>query len=816
MNSNLKRILVAGTAIVAVSAFSSQAKAADLTMTGSDTWALASGSGGVEAAAAGDNVNLVSYTLTVTNDGTADDGSANKNTFSLGAVTGTTGVITVDAADDEGNLIVDIDSITLSGAGAVNVTNSDATSGYTNTVTVSGDIDAASAAVNVTAGGEDDSDSTLVVRGDADIGALTVAGTAGGGAGAAATASFAGDLTSTGITLTTATGTANLVLNGSDDQTVTGAIGGSGVVSVTNTSTGTVTFANAVVGSDVAINTTADVNFMGVVTADITLYSNTEVTVGGILTGDVIADTDGYGALTLAATTFLGNVGSSTDYLGTLEITGNVTSATGDIYADHISVRANDLIATAGDVTISAGGTLSVIADTASTSGTVTAGGTATLASGSSILVSASYSVAAADEYTVVTGATLSSNATIVSNVPGFTFVTTNSDATHVVLTAVAKTASEWTEGEYAHKAVNDGVTSGGASVAKLTTLQNALNNVSSEAERDALLEAAAPTVDGSSVATIVDGVAQVQGVADTRMAALRIGDVKGIAAGNGTMSRRFWMQGYYTNADQDIRDGVDGYQSDTAGVMFGVDSESLVPNAVVGVAVNYGSTSADSENASYTDTDIDSYGLTVYGSMDLSSNMFGEAQLGYGYNDVDTIRHDCGGAGLVCNGSTSSDQYSAKVAVGREFQGRKGMKVTPKAYASYARVETDGYTETGTGTDLQVEDVSTVESLDLGVDLTAAWEVQARDGIMQPSVTMGYAYDAMGDAVETTAAFAGITNATSFVTTGADPAKSKFKAGVGFVYETDADWDVAAKYDAVFKEDYFSHNGSVRFTTHF
>ena len=114
------------------------------------------------------------------------------------------------------------------GAGAVNVTNSDATSGYTNTVTVSGDIDAASAAVNVTAGGEDDSDSTLVVRGDADIGALTVAGTAGGGAGAAATASFAGDLTSTGITLTTATGTANLVLNGSDDQTVTGAIGGSG------------------------------------------------------------------------------------------------------------------------------------------------------------------------------------------------------------------------------------------------------------------------------------------------------------------------------------------------------------------------------------------------------------------------------------------------------------------------------------------------------------------------------------------------------------------------------------------------------------
>ncbi|MFA5335591.1 MAG: hypothetical protein WC324_01585, partial [Candidatus Omnitrophota bacterium] len=62
--------------------------AADLTMTADGIWAE---SGDVAAAAAGDNVNVDNFTLTITNDGVADDGTnpGDLSWFTVGAITDT-------------------------------------------------------------------------------------------------------------------------------------------------------------------------------------------------------------------------------------------------------------------------------------------------------------------------------------------------------------------------------------------------------------------------------------------------------------------------------------------------------------------------------------------------------------------------------------------------------------------------------------------------------------------------------------------------------------------------------------------------------
>ncbi len=94
------------------------AAAADLNLTGAGTWALASGNTGVGAAAAGDNVDVYGYTLTVKNDGTADDGTG-YNSFTLGNVTdtdtgATTGNLTITQTEDA-VLTVGITSVEING-----------------------------------------------------------------------------------------------------------------------------------------------------------------------------------------------------------------------------------------------------------------------------------------------------------------------------------------------------------------------------------------------------------------------------------------------------------------------------------------------------------------------------------------------------------------------------------------------------------------------------------------------------------------------------------------------------------------------------
>jgi len=879
-SSKLKTLLLAGTALVAVSAFSTQASAAVTDINGADAAVAADPAASPAITFTTDNIATVNDTINVT--GTVTAGTTNFGTLTVAGTSTFSAAVGVNG----GNVIkvinagvaaktatfsstVDASTLNVTGTGGVTITGL-ATVANTKfagagTLTLNGGLTGAIDFQNVAG-------TVVVADGKTITGAITSTGGAAGiltvsgtstfasavgtsaiatiNAGVAAkTATFSGAVKATTINVTgtgeaqfdstiTATNinfaaagtldlngttTSNISFAGNDGLiTVADAKNITGNIDATTTKMGTVT----IEGTSTITGTVGATQMVKVINAGatgktVTITGATQaetlnftgdgtVTMGGAYAGAVTTATDGYGTLNLnAVSAALTTIGTGTKSLGKLALGANAT-ASGAIYADAVNLGISTLT-TGTDFTLASGQSLSTTITGAAAGGDLAVTGTLALASGSSILLDID------DAYlgTIVDGATYglatataaTTAATIVSYVPGYNVTAAITGGNTVTLTFDEKTAAQLTNTDRVYEQIIESVG------AKEVALQAAIAAATTVAERDALIEAAMPVVDGSAQVSVMDAAVQVQDVTDTRLAALRTGDVSGMAAGDDAMSRRLWLQGYYSYADQNERDGIDGYDADTSGVMLGVDSDEIIGGGVLGLAVNYGVTTADSENAATTDTQIDSYGLTAYLSQELMADVFADVQVGYSYNDVEINNHNCGGAGLVCNGNTNSDQYSAKLALGRDFATDQGMTITPTIYTSYIAVNTDGYTETGTGAIKTVADTD-VDAMDVGLDITTAWEIQARDGVMKPSINLGYAYAVENDAIEATSTFVG--GGVAFKTTGAEGPESKFNVGVGFVYETNADWDVSAKYNAGIKEDYYSHNGAVRFTTHF
>ncbi len=382
----LKKALLAGTAIVAVGALTiTPARADQDTLAGSVEW----GNAGTAAstlddgtdAAAGDDVNLVTFALTVTDDSVNSDGTASLN-FVLGDVTGTTGDLAiVDAALGDGTLVVTVDSFLTSSTGdftvnaidaetgtiAVTVTtdlntggvlsviNTETSSADTVLLTVSDDL-TVTGATTLTAGAFAGATSGITVTDDV---ALTAAATVTGGAGAGSLATFTigGDATFTGGLNLVTNDKSILVLNGTAAQAVSGVISGAGDITVSNTSSVTFTGDSTFTGELTVNNDTNDqtVTFNGDFAGGIFLGDNVTA---DIITANFNGTTQAIalgivgGAAETVNVNFLGGStitlsGAASSGIDTTAITGSTTVTTNQDYAStNITVASGSTLAT--------------------------------------------------------------------------------------------------------------------------------------------------------------------------------------------------------------------------------------------------------------------------------------------------------------------------------------------------------------------------------------------------------------------------------------------------------------------------------------
>jgi outer membrane autotransporter protein len=352
----------------------------------------------------------------------------------------------------------------------------------------------------------------------------------------------------------------------------------------------------------------------------------------------------------------------------------------------------------------------------------------------------------------------------------------------------------------------------------QINAIQDKLAGDTTQAQFNADLQATEPTVDGGNIIAAVGATDASFDTVGEQLTALRTGDETGMSAGDQAHGLRGWIQGFGQHANQNERGGSPGYDANTWGGAIGFDSQGALENAVLGVSFGYGRTNADSKNSNSTNTDVDSYQLTLYGEQHVNKGMFVDGMASFGWDRNSETRHDIGGVtGLDAHADFNAWQGAARAEVGDDYNVTGGMTLTPTASVDYLHYDAQTFSETGAGgSDLVGVNFGNVDMLNLGVGVKAAWLFKNSDGSqVKPDVHAGYKYDVLSnDHVDATASFAA--GGGTFTTNGLNPSNSTFDAGADIIFFSTSNWELKGSYDFTWKQDYTANSGHIRATYKF
>ena len=480
----------------------------------------------------------------------------------------------------------------------------------------------------------------------------------------------------------------------------------------------------------------------------------------------------------------------------TKDVTVSAASAIGDATGTVFAVTIDNTAASSGSLATS--GAVAITIDDAvkitPTLGTITSGTAYTIVD----------TATNGGTLTIATLATLQSN--LVDNSARYNFTLDNTTtANNLLLTPTKVDATAL--GLSANATAID--TNANLAFASDAAMLTALNSIADATALNTALETLAPDVSGSAFVGTMNVMNSSLATVETRLAGLRDGFAgqTGFSSGDSPLSRAVWGQAFGSFAEQDKRKGIEGFESDTYGLAFGVDKQLDDTALTVGVAFSYADTDVDNKNSA-NNTDIQSYQGTIYGNYD-AGQYFVDGSVAYASNDYDGERHIVVGAvNRIAKSSYDADQYSVKAGVGKDFD-MDGFKVTPDASLQYTHLGLDGYTETNAGNANLVVKDKDFDNLNLGLGAKVAKKIKVANGTVVPEAHVGLGYDIVADKMSTTAKFAG--GGAEFTTNGADVARVSYNVGAGVTFINNDNFDVTATYDFEGKSDYSSHTTVLR-----
>ena len=272
------------------------------------------------------------------------------------------------------------------------------------------------------------------------------------------------------------------------------------------------------------------------------------------------------------------------------------------------------------------------------------------------------------------------------------------------------------------------------------------------------------------------------------------------IAASNG-----MWFSARFTDAEQDRRDGIEGFDADTDALSFGFDRE--FDNVILGFAYTRGNTDAKANDDS-ADFEMSDNLFSLYGHYD-GGTWYSEAVISVGFGSVDSLR-SVGSDDYA--GDYDSTSYSALVESGCKISAA-GWEIYPYLTLEYSSKDYDSYTETGGSLALHVRSKD-YEVFTAGVGARLQKDFQRSWGIVTPEVSGQLAYDVKNDRIVSTANFVGGT--TSFVAKGIEPAETSWDLGGALTIASLGEQSVSLRlgYDYAGRQDFEAHSftGKVRF----
>jgi outer membrane autotransporter protein len=310
------------------------------------------------------------------------------------------------------------------------------------------------------------------------------------------------------------------------------------------------------------------------------------------------------------------------------------------------------------------------------------------------------------------------------------------------------------------------------------------------------------PLLIGGTAAATRDTLLSVNRIIQTR-----IEDKRGMASGDTFYGdRNVWLKPCGSWGDQDDRNGVSGYTTDTYGMVGGVDGK--VSSVVqLGGAFAFAKVDIDGESTLASQSaDVDIFEFIGYGSYSINDNTNLNFQAGFGHNSNEGSRQ-IAFASAVASSDFDGQAYHLSLGVDRTYALGKQLTFVPAVNTKYIRVDEDAYTETGAGLlNLSVND-RTVEALIFGADAKLVYTLTDKASVFGD---LGVGYDTINDEASITSAFAGAPN-TYFVTNGIDPSPWLVQGGIGAQYKIKDNLEIIGRYDADYRSDYLNQTASLK-----
>lgn len=316
--------------------------------------------------------------------------------------------------------------------------------------------------------------------------------------------------------------------------------------------------------------------------------------------------------------------------------------------------------------------------------------------------------------------------------------------------------------------------------------------------ERAIIAEQLTPEVNGGSTSAAVTGQTMITGATSTRTDSLR-----GDSSGEALAETGAWFQILNSDANQDVRDNVEGYDADTNGFTIGADGK-VNENVTLGLAYSYLDSDVKSDGGNT--TDVEGHNFTLYSGLSYG-NWFADGNVTFGFNDNTAKRHI---AGTTAKGDYDSDLFAASVEAGYAFSTESGETISPFGIARYVNIDIDSYSETGSSAALNVG-AQRYEMGDIGFGIKGSKGWALGNGMLTAETKLSATYDVIGDKTSANSSF--VLGSSAFTTNGADPARTALNVGLGADYQV-GNFTVGASYERSSREDYSANTfaGKVRY----
>ena len=266
---------------------------------------------------------------------------------------------------------------------------------------------------------------------------------------------------------------------------------------------------------------------------------------------------------------------------------------------------------------------------------------------------------------------------------------------------------------------------------------------------------------------------------------------------------------------NQEQRDGLDGYKSDTRGIAIGADVP-VFEQARVGVAVGTSRTDVQDTSDDFRhDAQIESWNTLLYGSFDFTPATSLTWKAGYGHDKVEGNRYlnilNPSSSDLAFGGVARSSYDSRNLQAGLGLQSifnlTDNLTLTPMVGGDYYSIKDKSYTEKN-ASDLGLDvEGQTLEAMIVSTKAKLGLQVSE---FVNVHATAGVGYDTINDRSANRIAFTGSPD-TPLTYQSMEQSPWIGMAGVGVSAKVTDPLDGTVQYDAEQRSSFFSQSIAVK-----